>query len=53
MKAIDLIKESRGEIKVVDHCLEFIFGYAKKLQYDEEGEDSFELEQSASEEAQS
>lgn len=44
MSAITLINQQRLEIGVIDHCIDFFFGYAAKIE-----ETSFEMSQSDAE----
>lgn len=41
MPAVKLINQQRQEIGVIDHCIDFFFGYAAKIE-----ETSFEISQS-------
>ena len=43
MKAVDLIVDCRNELKVVDHWIGFIFGYAQELNKEMDDVDSLDL----------
>ena len=51
MPAIKLIEELKGEFRIIDHCIECIFGYAKKVKKATSDEDSFAQQLSSSEQA--
>jgi len=40
MPAIKLIEELKGDFKIIDHSIECIFGYAKKIKKAMSDEDS-------------